>query len=438
MDNFSTIELTIALFSLLFLSAFFSSSETGMMAINRYRLKHLVRNNHRSAKLVAKLLERPDRLIGVILIGNNLVNIVATMVATIIAIRLWGEYGEVILPIPLTIMFLLFAEVTPKTLAAIRPERIAFPASFVLMPLLKILSPIVLAINFLSNGMLKLFGVDPEKTNEDNLSSEELRTVVNEAGGLIPESHQQMLLSILDLENATVEDIMVPKNEISGIDLAEPLDEIIQQLKNSQHTRLPVYQESINNAQGMLHARHIANLLSQDEEDITKDAITDIMTPLYFVPESTPLSTQLLKFQHNKQRIGIAVDEYGDIQGLVTIEDILEEIVGEFTTDFAATTSRDIAPQADGSFMIDGTVTIRDLNRVLNLDFATDGPKTLSGLIIEYLEAIPQPGTGLKLDNVPMEILQIKDNLIKSVRLWQTLADTKKASSSLDQTSDNS
>jgi Mg2+/Co2+ transporter CorB len=341
------------------------------------------------------------------------------MVATVIAVRLWGEYGELLLPIPLTVMFLLFAEVTPKTLAAIHPERIAFPAAYILTPLLKLLSPLVLLVNFLSNSMLRLFGVNVSDVRDDHLSSDELRTVVIEAGAMIPKRHQKMLLSILDLEHATVEDIMVPKNEIVGIDLAEDLDDILNQLRNTQHTRLPVYLENIDNVKGMLHARHIANLMSRNEEEITKEAIMELMTPVYFVPEGTALNTQLLKFQRKKQRVGLVVDEYGDIQGLVTIEDILEEIVGEFTTDFAATTSKDIYPQEDGSFVVDGTVTIRDLNRTLKLNLPTDGPKTLSGLIIEYLETIPQPGTGLKLGNHPMEVLQIKDNLIKSVKLWR-------------------
>jgi Mg2+/Co2+ transporter CorB len=390
-----------------------------MMSINRYRLKHLVKNNHRAAKLASRLLKRPDRLIGVILIGNNLVNILATMVATVIAVRLWGDYGELVLPIPLTVMFLLFAEVTPKTLAAIHPERIAFPAAYILTPLLKLLSPLVLLVNFLSNNMLRLFGVNVSDVRDDHLSSDELRTVVIEAGAMIPKRHQKMLLSILDLEHATVEDIMVPKNEIIGIDLNEDLDDILNQLRNTQHTRLPVYEEDIDNVKGMLHARHIANLMSRNREEITKEAILELMTPVYFVPEGTTLNTQLLKFQRKKQRVGLVVDEYGDIQGLVTIEDILEEIVGEFTTDFAATTSKDIYPQEDGSFVVDGTVTIRDLNRTLKLNLPTDGPKTLSGLIIEYLETIPKPGTGLKLGEHPMEILQIKDNLVKSVKLWR-------------------
>ncbi len=390
-----------------------------MMSINRYRLKNKAKKNHRAAKLVSNLLMRPDRLIGVILIGNNLVNILATMVATVIAVRLWGDYGEIILPVLLTIIVLIFAEVTPKTLAAIHPERIAFPAAFVLIPLLKLLTPVVMLVNFFTNNLLKIFGVNVHSQQGDDLSSEELRTVVNEAGSMIPKRHQKMLLSILDLEHATVEDIMVPKNEITGIDLDEDISDIIKQLRNTQHTRLPVYQDSIDQVKGMLHARHIANLMSRDIEDITKEAILEMVTHVYFVPEGTPLNTQLLKFQRKKQRIGMVVDEYGDIQGLVTIEDILEEIVGEFTTDFAATTSRDIHPQEDGSYMIDGTVTIRDLNRTLKMDLPTDGPKTLSGLIIEYLETIPQPGTGLKLGNCPIEILQIKGNLIKSVRLWK-------------------
>ncbi len=395
-----------------------------MMSINRYRLKNRVKKNHRAARLVSNLLKRPDRLIGIILIGNNLVNILATMVATVLAIRFWGEYGEFILPFVLTIVVLIFAEVTPKTLAAIKPERIAFPASFILTPLLKLLTPFVMIVNSISNGLLKLFGISVHSQQGDDLSSEELRTVVNEAGSMIPKRHQNMLLSILDLEHATVEDIMVPKNEITGVDLDEDINDLIKQLRNAQHTRLPVYVDSIDQVKGMLHARHIANLMSRDIEEITKEAILELMTPVYFVPEGTPLNTQLLKFQRKKQRIGMVVDEYGDIQGLVTIEDILEEIVGEFTTDFAATTSKDIHPQEDGSFMIDGTVTIRDLNKTLKMDLPTDGPKTLSGLIIEYLETIPQPGTGLKLESYPIEILQIKGNLIKSVKLWTEWKET--------------
>ncbi|WP_144391434.1 HlyC/CorC family transporter [Pleionea sediminis] len=424
MDELSTSSLILSFIALLFLSAFFSSSETGMMSINRYRLKNRVKKNHRAARLVSNLLKRPDRLIGIILIGNNLVNILATMVATVLAIRFWGEYGEFILPFVLTIVVLIFAEVTPKTLAAIKPERIAFPASFILTPLLKLLTPFVMIVNSISNGLLKLFGISVHSQQGDDLSSEELRTVVNEAGSMIPKRHQNMLLSILDLEHATVEDIMVPKNEITGVDLDEDINDLIKQLRNAQHTRLPVYVDSIDQVKGMLHARHIANLMSRDIEEITKEAILELMTPVYFVPEGTPLNTQLLKFQRKKQRIGMVVDEYGDIQGLVTIEDILEEIVGEFTTDFAATTSKDIHPQEDGSFMIDGTVTIRDLNKTLKMDLPTDGPKTLSGLIIEYLETIPQPGTGLKLESYPIEILQIKGNLIKSVKLWTEWKET--------------
>ncbi len=419
MEQISISSLSFSLAGLLMLSAFFSSSETGMMSLNRYRLKHLVKNNHRGAKLASKLLSRPDRLIGVILIGNNLVNIMATLVANAIAFKLWGDYGVAVLPIPLTVMFLLFAEVTPKTLAAVHPERIAFPAAYVLMPLLKILSPMVLLVNFMSNGLLKLIGVNPSGEADDSLSREELRTVVVEAGGLIPKRHQKMLLSILDLEDATVEDIMVPKNEITGIDIESPLDEILTELKQANHTRLPVYSETIDNIKGILHARTVASMLTNPNIELSKEAILDIMLPAYYVPEGTQLNTQLLKFQRKKERLGFVVNEYGDILGLVTIEDILEEIVGEFTTDFASTLSKDIHPLEEGCYMVDGTVTIRELNKSLKMNLPNDGPKTLSGLIIEYLEEIPQPGTGLKLGDCPMEIVQIKDNLIKSVKLWR-------------------
>ncbi|MCO7225525.1 HlyC/CorC family transporter [Pleionea sp. CnH1-48] len=423
MDDISTTSLSISLVGLIFLSAFFSSSETGMMSLNRYRLKHLEKNNHRSAKIVSKLLKRPDRLLGLILIGNNLVNILATLISAAVAERLFGEWGLAVVPAVLTIVFLLFAEVTPKTLAAVYPERIAFPASYILYTLLKLILPIVMLVNFMCNGILRLFGVHPEDSSDDHLSSDELRTVVDEAGNLIPKRHQTMLLSILDLEKASVEDIMIPRNEIIGIDLSDDLEDILKLLCNSQHTRLPVYDESIDEVKGLLHARHIINLLNREREEVTKETILEYITPVYYIPEGTPLNTQLLKFQRNKQRIGMVVDEYGEIQGLVTIDDILEEIVGEFTTDFAATTNRDIHPQDDGSYLIDGTVTIRELNRALDLDFPTDGPKTLNGLIIEYMESIPQSGTGLRISGYPMEILHIKDNIVKSIKLWPKLRD---------------
>ncbi|RXE49401.1 HlyC/CorC family transporter [Chromohalobacter israelensis] len=403
---------------LICLSAFFSSSETGMMSINRYRLSHQANSGERSAKRVLRLLSRPDRLIGVILIGNNFVNNLAASIATIIAIHFFGDVsGPAIATAALTIVILIFAEVTPKTFAAVKPERIAYPASVALEPLLKLFYPFVWLVNAISNGLLRLLGIRDIDGSADNLTRDELRTVVHEAGTMIPRRHQTMLLSILDLENVTVNDIMVPRQEIAGIDLDDDLETILAQIRSSQHTRVPVYKGDINNIIGILHLRNAARFLSKPE--VTKAAIVQEAREPYFIPESTPLHTQLLNFQQHKRRIGIVVDEYGDVEGLATLEDILEEIVGEFTTDEAAT-HREIHPQDDGSYIIEGTTNIRDINKVLAWQLPTDGPKTLNGLILEHLEAFPDAPACLQLGAIRMEILQIKDNLITSARCWQS------------------
>lgn len=397
------------------------------MSLNRYRLKHLVKNNHRGAKLTQALLARPDRLIGLILIGNNFVNILAASIATVICVRLWGDLGYAIATGALTIVILVFAEITPKTLAALHPEKIAFPASYVLTPMYRLFYPLIRMVISLTNGLLRLFGVDMDEAKDHSIGSEELKIIVNEAGALIPKRHQNMLLSILDLEKVTVEDIMIPRAEVSGIDLEDDLDEIVEQLRGAVHTRLPVFKSDIDNVVGFLHARQVIKLLAKNEDEISLQSIQEAMTPVNFVPEGTPLNTQLLNFQRKKCRIGLVVDEYGDIQGLVTLEDILEEIVGEFTTDFAAL-NKDIQIEKDGSIIIDGSATIREINRSLNWSMPTDGPKTLNGIILEHLESIPQAGTGLRLAGYPMEILQIKTNMVKSVRIWPDLYKPEKIS----------
>jgi len=404
------------LFLLICLSAFFSSSETGMMSINRYRLSHRVNSGEARAQRVARLLSRPDRLIGVILIGNNFVNNLAASIATIIAIHFLGDVtGPAVATAVLTITILIFAEVTPKTYAAVKPERIAFPASLVLEPLLKLLYPLVWLVNVISNGLLRLIGVRNIDGDGDNLTRDELRTVVHEAGTLIPQRHQTMLLSILDLENVTVNDIMVPRHEVVGINLDDGLEEILTQIRTSQHTRLPVYKGDINNIIGMLHLRNAARFLSRSE--VTKAAIVQEAREPYFIPESTPLHTQLLNFQKQKRRIGIVVDEYGDVEGLVTLEDILEEIVGEFTTDVAGM-EEEIHRQEDGSVVIEGTANIRDVNKSLGWQLPTDGPKTLNGLILEHLEAFPEGPVSLQVGGVRMEIQEVRDNLITEARCW--------------------
>jgi Mg2+/Co2+ transporter CorB len=415
MDNIPLSVLFGALVVLILMSAFFSSSETAMMSLNRYRLKHLTKAGHPGAKRASELLEHTDRLIGLILLGNNFVNILASSIATIIALRLYGETGIAIATGLLTLIILIFAEVTPKTLAALHPERIAFAAAFIYIPLIKILYPLVWLISVIANGILRILGVKDQASAMQHLSREELRTVVNEAGALIPRRHQQMLLGILDLEKVTVEDIMIPRNEIIGIDLNEEnWDNILDQLTTTQHTRLPLYRGDINNIVGIVHVRNTLRKLTTGE--LNCDTLEALAKEPYYIPEGTSLNSQLLNFQHHKRRIGMVVDEYGDIHGLVTLEDILEEIVGEFTTD-ASLTSPDVHAQEDGSYLVTGSANIRELNRTMNWRLPTDGPKTLNGLIIEYLESIPSAGTSLLIANYPIEIVQTAENTVKIVRI---------------------
>jgi len=401
------------LFLLIILSAFFSGSETALMSLNRYRLKHLAKINHRGAVKAQKLLQRPDRLIGLILLGNNFVNILASALATVIGIRLAGEAGIALATIFLTIVILIFAEVTPKTLGALHPEKLAYPAAYIYSFIIWPLYPAVYVVNLAANSMLKLIGVSTSNGDTHSLSSEELRTVVNEASAMIPKRHQKMLLSILDLEKVTVEDIMVPKSEIVGVDMDDELDDIREQLNTSQYTRLPVFRENIDNIIGFLHVRKSQYLLSKDS--FAKSELEEAAQSTCFIPEGTPLNKQLLNFQRQKQRIGVVVDEYGDVQGLATLEDILEEIVGEFTSD-PSTSIKDVLPQEDGSFVVAGSANIRDLNRLTGWDLPTDGPKTLNGLILEYLESIPESGTSLRLSGYPIDIMQTSGNVVKKVR----------------------
>lgn len=415
MDAIPTGTLTGILIALLILSAFFSSSETGMMSINRYRLRHLAQNNHKSAIRVEKLLARPDRLIGLILIGNNLVNIMASAIATLLAIRLFGDVGVALSTVGLTVVVLIFSEVTPKTLAALYPERVAFPASLLLKPLMWLLYPAVWTINAISNGLLMLFRINPRGQEDNAISSEELRSIVNEAGALIPRRHQDMLLSILDLEKVTVDDIMVPRNEIYGIDVTQDWKTISRRLMQSPHTKVLLYRDNIDDALGFIHARDALRLLAKDE--FSKSNLMRALRELYYIPEATPLNVQLVKFQRNKERIGLIVDEYGDIQGLVTLDDILEEIVGDFTTTITPTLSDEIKPLDDGSYLIEGSASIRDINKELGWQLTCDGPRSLNGLILEYLEEIPQANICVRLLGYPIEILEVENNMIKLVKV---------------------
>ena len=389
-----------------------------MMALNRYRMRHLAKEGHSGAKRATKLLERPDRLLGVILIGNNFVNFSAASIATLLAIQILGEEGVAWAPVICTFVFLIFAEVAPKTIAANYPEKIALPSSHILSLLLLLLWPLVWAVSALSNTLLKLLGIQHQNDQGDHLSREELRTLVFE-GAKIASQSQDMMLGVLDLDEVTVDDIMVPKSEIIGIDLEEPLEDIINQLRNAQHTRLPVFREDIDHVIGMLHVRDAIRFLTSDEPN--KASLVQEIDEVYFVPENTTLQRQIRNFQARKERIALVVDEYGDVQGIVTLEDILEEIVGEFTTDLASASS-DIHPQEDGSFVVDGGATIRSINRALTWDLPADGPKTLNGLMTDRLETFPEAPVSIEIDEYRLEVVRLKDNMIATAKLTRRAA----------------
>ena len=414
MDAISTSTLLIVLIFLLIISAYFSGSETAMMSLNRYRLKHLASKGHKGAKRAIQMLERPDRLIGLILIGNNLVNILASAIATIIGIRLFGDVGVAIATGVLTLVVLVFAEVTPKTIAAMHPERVAFPSSFILKWLLVFLSPLVKIVNFITSGVLRLLGIR-SVSSSDALSKEELRTVVHEAGALIPTRHQEMLLSIMDLEKVTVEDIMIPRSDLFAININDDFKSITKQVIQSPHTRVLLYRDNIDDAVGFVHLRDALRLQSKNQ--FSKSSLLRAVKELYFIPEGTPLNVQLGNFQQNKERIGLVVDEYGDIQGLVTLEDILEEIVGDFTTSTEPAPSEEINKQQDGSYLIEAAINIRELNKEMLWHFPIDGPKTINGLIVEYFEEIPPPNTSMRIAGYPIEIVEVGENKVKMVRV---------------------
>jgi Mg2+/Co2+ transporter CorB len=416
-DDSSLLALLLSFLALIIASAYFSSSETGMMSLNRYRLRHLARSNHAGAKRASKLLESPDKLIGVILIGNNFVNFLAASIATSIAIALFGDPSPILTAVVLTLVVLIFAEVTPKTIAALYPEKIAYPSSLLLALLLKLLYPVVWIVNVVSNALVRLLGFSSEaNSNENQLTPEELRTVVYESGGRIPRRRHGMLMNILDLERVTVDDILVPRHELVGIDIEDDLNDILLQISSAQHTRLPVYKHDIDNIVGVLHLRSTGKLIGIEE--LNKSALLQETAEPYFIPESTPLHTQLFNFQKKKERMAVVVDEYGAVKGIITLEDILEEIVGEFTTDLAAS-SKDIHPQEDGSFLIDGSASVRDINKVLSWDLESSGAKTLNGLLTESLESIPDSSVCINLDGYYAEIVQVKDNVIKTVKMWR-------------------
>jgi len=402
---------------LLFLSAFFSASETAMMAINRYRLRHAAESGVRGAMRAQALLNQTDKLLGVILLGNNLVNIAAATLATIISIRLFGD-SDLALSLAtllLTFLILVFSEVTPKVLGASFPERVAYPATLLLTPLLKLTYPVVWFVNLFVQGILRLLRIKPpEPGHGSRLGLEELRTIVLESSGMLPREHHRILVNLLELEDITVDDVMTPRNQIEAIDIENDPERLRQQISTSHHTRLVVHAGSSDNLLGVLHVRRVLHALAGEELD--PETLKENLEESYFVPAGTPLFTQLRNFQNSRRRLALVVDEYGELQGLVTLEDLLEEMVGEFTTQAPSDTGY-LRREADGSWLAEGSVLLRHLNRKLGLSLPLDGPKTLNGLLLEQFEDIPEAGVSIKLGGVPVEIVQTQDRAVKMARI---------------------
>ncbi len=378
------------------------------MAINRYRLKHLAKENNKSAKRVTKLLRRTDRLLGVILIGNNFTHTLGTAIATVIAIRVWDESAVLAVTVFMTIIMIIFAEVMPKTIAALRPESIAFPSSYFLKPLLKILSPLVSLVSWISNGVTKLIGIDLEEA-EKQLTSEELKTILESSG--IPENQLNMLLGVFEMDYLSVNDVMIPKNEIEGIDINGDIEKIEKEIKNNDFSYIPFYNDNIENIVGFLGANEKAEYIGSESSD--KELLKSLIVDPLYVPENTSLNNQLKNFQKEKKRVGVIVDEYGDVEGLITLRDIIQIVVGELSEDLGNT---DIMPQADGTFLIDGSLMVREINRRINWELPTNGPKTLSGLLLESAQSIPEANVGISIEGYRFETILIKDNVVKLVK----------------------
>ncbi len=416
MDYYSLYHLVAALVVLIVLSAYFSASETAVMALNRYRLRHLAEGGHSGATRAQKLLQRPDRFIGLILLGNNFVNILLTQIATLVTLQLFGELSLLAATAIITGVIVIFGEVLPKTIAAVNPERVAFPSSLLLLPLLRIAHPVLLVLNTITGFLLRPFRIDVQRSTLDPLDREELRTVVKEAGALIPQKHRDMLFGILDLEDVTVEDIMVQRADIVAIDLDKPWVDVAEQLKTCRHTRVPCYRSSLEQIVGILHMRNLSRLFRAGAELDVAD-VEALLTPAHFVPMRANLYVQLLNFQIARQRMALVVDEYGDVEGLVTIDDLLEQVVGKFTTvpQFGI---RDVYRQSDGSFVVDGTANVRELNRAFGWTLPEHGPKTLNGLILEALEDIPDAGTSLRLADYTIEVVHSTEHAVRSARVF--------------------
>lgn len=417
MESIPLSTLFITLIICLILSAYFSGSETGLLSLNKYRLRFLAEQGNRGAQKAEKLLEKPDTLLSFILIFNNLVNISASAIATMIGMRLYGDAGVAIATGLLTFVMLLFSEIFPKTVAAMHPEKVSFFSSHILSIIIKLFYPLVWVMNLFTKSLMRIIGLKPD-LQKQVISREELRSIVSEAGQATPdEQHPQMLLSILDMETVTVDDIMVPRNEIGGIDIDDDWKAIMRQLNHAPHNRIVLYKGNMDqNVLGILRVREAFRLLLEKNE-FTKETLIRAADEVYFVPEGTPLKTQLANFRTNKERLGLVVDEYGDIKGLITLEDILEEIVGDFTTSMAPSIEQEVSTQSDGSIIIDGSANLRELNKLFHWDLDTEEARTFNGLILEHLEEIPAEGTVCEIDSLQITILEVSDNMIKQAKV---------------------
>lgn len=416
MEHVSTSTLIIILVLMVLVSGWFAGSETGMMTLNRYKLRHNAKQGNRAAKRVEKLLTKPDRLISLVLIGNNLVNILASSLATIVGIRLYGNAGVAIATGTLTFVVLVFAEVLPKTIAALYPEKVAYPSSFLLAPLQVIMMPVVWLLNTITRVLMRMVGIKTNGAVNSALSKDELRTIVHESRSLMSRRNQNMLLSVLDLEKVTVDDIMVPRNEIVGINVNDDWKSIIRQLTHSPHGRIVLFRDNLDDTVGMLRVREAWRMMNEKKE-FTKENLLRAADEIYYIPQGTALNLQLVKFQRNKKKAGLVVDEYGDIRGLVTIEDILEEIVGDFTTSMSPSLAEEVMPQTDGSVLIDGSANIREINKAFNWHLPEDGARTINGMLLEALEEIPEVNTRVQIDQYAIDILDVQDNMVKQTRI---------------------
>jgi Mg2+/Co2+ transporter CorB len=423
LKDISATALWVSLVFLLCAAAFFAGTETALMSVNRYRLRHKAAAGNRAARITEKLLQKPDALIGVILLGATLANVLAPAVLTMLVQHFGGDDRWVFAAVlALGTIIFIFCELAPKTFGVLHAEQLALPSGFVYRPLLFLFTPVIWVANKIARALLRTVGMSAEQTASHSLSADELRTAVAEAAVSIPQRHKQMLTGILDLERVTVDDIMVPRNDVSGIDITDDWDQILEQLRQTQHTRLPLYEHELDQLIGLLHMKNVARELARGK--LTRDLLIEIARAreAYFVPEGTTLNTQLLHFQRNRRRMAFVVDEYGDVQGIVTLEDILEEIVGEFTTDTATLMHKDVHREADGSFVINASATVRALNRAMHWKLPTDGPKTLNGLIVEHLQTLPEPGTVVRIGDYAIEVMQTADNVAKTVRLREISA----------------